>query len=98
MIITQKKSASFRQYRNDNIESSRLYKFKSSITDNTNNAGIANVKIVASLKIWRNLGMTLINWELTLDLNWSENLIFKLFFKSNMWKNKNNFQPIQDFY
>ena len=52
---------------------------KSSITDDTNNAGIADVKIVVPLKwlsnLLRILEMPLINCEVTLDLNWSENCV-----------------------
>ena len=43
-------SASLWQYcrdePDDNITHSKLFEFKSIITDNTNNAGIANVKIL----------------------------------------------------
>ena len=57
----------------DNITDSELFKFKSSITDNTNNAGIANVKIVVPLKylsnFWKTLETPLINCKVTFDLN-----------------------------
>ena len=63
----------------DNITDSELFKFKSSITDNTNNAGIANVKIVVPLKylsnFWKTLETPLINCKVTFDLNWSENFV-----------------------
>ena len=49
-----KTSASLRQCcrdkPDDNITDSKSFKFKSSITDNSNSAGIANVKIVFPLK------------------------------------------------
>ena len=74
-----KASASLSQYcrddPDDNITDSKSFKFKSSITDNTNNAGIANAKIVVPLKylnnFWKPLEMLLINCEVTLDLKWS---------------------------
>ena len=60
-----------------NITDSKLCKFKSNITDNINNAGIANVKIVVPLKYLCNSQRTfeipLINCDVTLNLNWSEN-------------------------
>ena len=76
-------SASLWQYCRDEpdgkIADSISFKFKSSITDNTNNAGIANVNIVVPLKylsnFWRTLEMPLINCEVTLHLNWSENYV-----------------------
>ena len=76
-------SASLWQYcgdePNDNIIDSKSFKVKSSITDNTNNSGIANVKIVVPVKYltnsWRTLEIPLINCEVTLDLNWSQNCI-----------------------
>ena len=37
----------------DNITDSKSFKFKLSITDNTNNAGIANVKIVVTIKVFK---------------------------------------------
>ena len=43
----------------DNITDSKSFKFKSSITDNTNNAGIANVKITVPLKYLSNFQRTL---------------------------------------
>ena len=78
-----KTSASLCQYYkdepNDNIADSKSSIFKSSITDNTNNAGIANVKIVVPIKylskFWTTLRMPLINCEVTLDLIWSENCV-----------------------
>ena len=63
----------------NNITDSKSSKFKSSITANPNNAGIPNLKIIAPLKyssnFWRTLEMPLINFEVTLDLNWSENCV-----------------------
>ena len=78
-----KTSASLWQYcrdgPDDNIRESKFFKFKSNITDNTNNAGIANVKIVVPLKclskFWKTLEIPLINCEVTFHLNWSENLV-----------------------
>ena len=78
-----KTSDSLWQYRrdepDDNITDSKSFKSKSSITDNINNAGTANVKIVVLLKYLSNFGRTLemplINCEVTLDLNWSENCV-----------------------
>ena len=66
-----------RDVADDNIAESKS--FKSSITDNTNNTGIGNVKIVVPLKylsnFWRTVEMPLINCEVKLDLNWSENCV-----------------------
>ena len=78
-----KTSASSWQYCRDesdpNITDSKSFKSKSSITDNANNAGITNVKIVVTLScltnFWRTLEMQLISCEVTLDLNWSENCV-----------------------
>ena len=43
----------------------------------TGDNGTKNVEIMVPLKylsnFWRSLEMPLINWEITLDLNWSEN-------------------------
>ena len=70
-----KKVASCRDETDDNITDCKSFKFKSSITDNSNNAGVANVNIVATLKylsnFWRTLEIFLINCEVSLDLNWS---------------------------
>ena len=56
-------SASLWQYcrdeAGDNITNSKPFKFKSSITDNTNNAGIANVEIIAPLNHLSNFCGTL---------------------------------------
>ena len=61
----------------DDITDSKWFKFKSSITDNTNNTGMANVKILVPLKclsnFWRALETPLINCEVTLELKWLEN-------------------------
>ena len=69
----------YRDEPDDNKIDSKLFKFKSNITDNTNNAGTANVKVVVPLKylsnFWRTLEMLLINCEVTLDLNWSVNCV-----------------------
>ena len=78
-----KTSASLWQYcrdePDDNITDSKLFKFKSIITDNTNSAGIPNVKIVVPLKylsnFWRTFEMPLINCEVNRDLDWSENCV-----------------------
>ena len=69
-----KSSASLWRYcRNepdDNITDSKSFKFKSSITDNSNNDDIANLKIVVPFKylsdFWRTSEMPLINCEVTL--------------------------------
>ena len=49
------------------------------MTDNTNNAGILNVKIVVTLNylsnFWKTLEIQLINCEITIYLNWSGNCI-----------------------
>ena len=49
------------------------------MTDNTNNAGILNVKIVVTLNylsnFWKTLEIQLINCEITIYLNWLENCI-----------------------
>ena len=59
-----KTSASLWQYcrdePNDNIADSKSSKFKSSITDNTKNAGIVNVKIVVPIKCLRKFWTTLV--------------------------------------
>ena len=51
----------------DDITDSKPFKFTSSITNNTNNDGVANVKIVVPLKylsnFWRILERPLINFE-----------------------------------
>ena len=58
-----KTSASLWQYCKDETEvdditNSKSFKFKSSITDNPNNDGIANVKIVVPLKYLSNFWRT----------------------------------------
>ena len=49
------------------------------LTGQTDNNSTKNVEIVVPLKylsnFWRNLEMPLINCEITLDLNWSENCV-----------------------
>ena len=64
---------------NDETTNFKAFNFKSSITDNTNNAGIANVKTLVLLKylsdFWRTLKISLTNYEVTLDLNWSGNRV-----------------------
>ena len=69
----------YRSKPNDNITNSESIKFNSTIVDNTNNAGIANVKAAVSLKylsnFWRTLEMLLIKSEVTLDLDCSENCV-----------------------
>ena len=56
-----------------------MFKFKLSITDNTNNGGVAIVKIVEPLKylsnFWRTLEMSLIKCEVTFDLDWSDSCV-----------------------
>ena len=78
-----KKSASLWQCCEDepdnNKTGSKSFKFKSSVTGNSNNAGILNVKIVVTLNylsnFWKTLEIQLINCEITIYLNWSENCI-----------------------
>ena len=74
-----KKVASCRDETDDNITDCKSFKFKSSITDNSNNAGVPNVNIVAPLKYLSNFRRTLeillINCEVSLDLHWSENCV-----------------------
>ena len=57
----------------DSITSSKSFKFKSSITNDTNNAGIAEVKIIVPLRhlsnFWETLEIPLINCRVTLLLN-----------------------------
>ena len=64
---------------NDDTTNFEAFNFKSSITDNTYYAGIANVKILVLLTylsdFWRTLKSSLINCEVTLDLNWSGNRV-----------------------
>ena len=64
---------------NNNITDSKSFEFKSKFLDNTNDAGIINTKIAASLKqvsnIWRTLEMYLINCEINLILTWSANFV-----------------------
>ena len=49
------------------------------LTDQTGDNGTKNIEIMVTLKylsnFWRNLEMPLINWEITLDLNWFEKCI-----------------------
>ena len=58
---------------------SKSFKFKSRITDNANTASTENVKIVVPLEnlsyFWRTLEMPLINFEVTVGLNRSENCV-----------------------
>ena len=60
---------------NDNVTDSESFKSKSNFLDNTNNAGIINVKIPLPLKylsnFWRTLEMSLINCETNSILTWS---------------------------
>ena len=63
----------------DDTTNFKAFNFKSGITDNTNNAGVANVKTLVMLKylsdFWRTLKISLTNYEVTLDLNWSGNRV-----------------------
>ena len=80
-LLQHKKSANLWQYCSDDdgIINSKLFQFKSIITDNTNNTGTAKVKIVVPSKylsnFWRTLEMPLIKCEVLLYLNWSENCV-----------------------
>ena len=53
------------------------FNLKEKLTSQTGNFGTKNVEIMIPLKclrnFWRTLEMPLINCEITLDLNWSEN-------------------------
>ena len=53
------------------------FNLKEKLTGQTGNYGTKNVEIIVSLKclrnFWRTLEMPLINCEITLDLNWSQN-------------------------
>ena len=51
------------------ITNSKPFKFISSITDNNNNTGNTNLKIIVTLKYLSNF------CEITHDLNWSENCV-----------------------
>ena len=55
------------------------FNFKTKITGQTNNDGRIDVEIMVSLKylssFWRTLDMPLINCEVELILNWSENCV-----------------------
>ena len=55
-----------------------LFNLKVKLTGQTDNNGTKNAEIMIPLKYlsnsWRTLEMILINCEITLDLNWSENL------------------------
>ena len=59
----------------DNITNSKSFKFKSSITNNTNNADIESVKVVLPLKYLSNFWRSLETPLITLDLKWSENCV-----------------------
>ena len=64
---------------NDDTTNFNAFNFKSSITDNTNNVGIANIKSLVLLKylsdFWRTLKISLTHYEVTLDLNCPENRV-----------------------
>ena len=55
------------------------FNLKVKLTGQTSNNGTKNVEIIVPLKylsnFWRTLEMPLINCEVTLDLNWSENCV-----------------------
>ena len=55
------------------------FKIKEKLTGQTGNYGTKNCEIMVPLKylsnIWRTLEMPLINYEINLDLNWSENCV-----------------------
>ena len=56
----------------------KLFNLKEKLTDQTDNNDTKIVEIMLLLKylnnFWRTLEMPLINWEITLDLNWHENI------------------------
>ena len=79
-----KTSAGYWQYCRDepdanDITDSESFKFKSKLTDNTNNAGIVNVGTVVPLKylsnFWRTFEISLINNETTLNLIYLEKYV-----------------------
>ena len=55
-----------------------MFNLKEKLTDQTENNDTKIVEIMLLLKylnnFWRTLEMPLINWEITLDLNWHENI------------------------
>ena len=55
------------------------FNLKVKLTGQTGNIGTKNVEILLPLKylsnFWRSLEMPLINCQITLDLNWSENCV-----------------------
>ena len=55
-----------------------MFNLKEKLTDQTDNNDTKIVEIMLLLKylnnFWRTLEMPLINWEITLDLNWHENI------------------------
>ena len=58
---------------------SESFKFKSRLTNNTNNVGIANVETAVPFKPWSNfcrtLAMELIGCEVNLKITWSANCV-----------------------
>ena len=55
------------------------FNLKAKLTGKTDNNGTNNVEIMAPLKhlsnFWKTLEMPLMNYEITLDLNWTENCV-----------------------
>ena len=66
-------------YPNNNMTDSESFKFKSRLTNNTNNVGIANVETAVPFKPWSNfcrtLAMGLISCEVYLKITWSANCV-----------------------
>ena len=58
---------------------SATFKFKQKITGQTGNGGAKDIEIMVPLKylsnFWRTLGMPLINWKISLQLEWSRSCI-----------------------
>ena len=68
-----------KDYPNYTMTDSESFKFKSRLTNNTNNVGIANVETAVPFKPWSNfcrtLAMELISCEVNLKITWSANCV-----------------------